>query len=357
MPEARKIIFNIKNNMRAPTPSSDSKPNRTAPRKGPGSIEAQIGLLVIFGILAAFILLEVAGSLSPFADTMEFQARFANIKDLREGDPVKMAGMTIGQVGSMTLDEGMVRVTLAIDEKHHASVRTDSEAAIQFEGLMGQHYVSLSFGKQGLTAESGAMLPAVEQPDLNRLMSKLESVAEGVQNLTSSFSGDSFNTVLQPLGDLIEQNKDKVSGILSHLESISGKVASGEGTIGKLVQEQTLYESALAAVEQLEKAGNDIQVTAEQAKEVVGRLKEGQGTLGKLSVDPTLYDETTQAMTQLREILVKLNDGKGSLGRIINDPALLNNATTTLQKINKATESIEDQGPMSVIGMTIGNLF
>ena len=112
MPEARKIIFNIKNNMRAPTPSSDSKPNRTAPRKGPGSIEAQIGLLVIFGILAAFILLEVAGSLSPFADAMEFQARFANIKDLREGDPVKMAGMTIGQVGSMTLDEGMVRVTL-----------------------------------------------------------------------------------------------------------------------------------------------------------------------------------------------------------------------------------------------------
>ena len=72
-------------------------------------------------------------------------------------------------------------------------------------------------------------------------------------------------------------------------------------------------------------------MTAEQAKEIVGRLQEGQGTLGKLSVDPTLYDETTQAMTQLREILVKLNDGKGSLGMIINDPALLNNATTTMQ--------------------------
>ena len=295
--------------MRAPTPSSDSKPNRTAPRKGPGSIEAQIGLLVIFGILAGFILLEVAGSLSPFADTMEFQARFANIKDLREGDPVKMAGMTIGQVGSMTLDEAMAQVTLAIDEKYHASVRIDSEAAIQFEGLMGQHYVSLSFGKQGLTAESGAMLPSVEQPDLNSLMSKLESVAEGVQNSTSSFSGDSFNAVLRPLGDLIEQNKDKVSGMLSHLESISAKVASGEGTIGKLIQEQTLYESALAAVEQL-KAGNDIQVTAEQAKEVVGRLKEGQGTLGKLSVDPTLYDEDDPSYDSASRNTVKLNDGK-----------------------------------------------
>ena len=47
--------------------------------------------------------------------------------------------------------------------------------------------------------------------------------------------------------------------MLSHLESISAKIASGEGTIGKLIHEQTLYESALAAVEQLEKAGNDIQ--------------------------------------------------------------------------------------------------
>ena len=53
----------------------------------------------------------------------------------------------------------------------------------------------------------------------------------------------------------------------------------------------------------------------------------------------------------------KLNQGKGSIGMLINDPSLLNNATTTLQKVNKATESLEDQGPMSVIGMAVGNLF
>ena len=53
----------------------------------------------------------------------------------------------------------------------------------------------------------------------------------------------------------------------------------------------------------------------------------------------------------------KLNQGQGSIGMLINDPSLLNNATTTLQKVNKATESLEDQGPMSVIGMALGNLF
>ena len=79
--------------------------------------------------------------------------------------------------------------------------------------------------------------------------------------------------------------------------------------------------------------------------------------MGKLTTDDTLYNESTVAMNNLKEILIKLNQGKGSIGMLINDPSLLKNATTTLQKVNKATESLEDQGPMSVIGMAVGNLF
>ena len=97
MPEARKIIFNIKNNMRAPTPSSDSKPK---PHRTQKRSRIDRGSDRSTGDLRYPCRLYFIGSRripSPFADAMEFQARFANIKDLREGDPVKMAGMTIGQ--------------------------------------------------------------------------------------------------------------------------------------------------------------------------------------------------------------------------------------------------------------------
>jgi phospholipid/cholesterol/gamma-HCH transport system substrate-binding protein len=76
-----------------------------------------------------------------------------------------------------------------------------------------------------------------------------------------------------------------------------------------------------------------------------------------LTRDEALYNETTVAMTNLREILQKMNRGQGSVGQLINDDSFLKNAKLTLQKVEKATEGLEDQGPLSVLGMAVNSLF
>ncbi len=70
-----------------------------------------------------------------------------------------------------------------------------------------------------------------------------------------------------------------------------------------------------------------------------------------------LYQEVTEAATHLKEVLQKVNHGQGSVGKLVNDEALIDNAKLTLQKLDKATESLEDQGPLSVIGILINPLF
>jgi len=65
----------------------------------------------------------------------------------------------------------------------------------------------------------------------------------------------------------------------------------------------------------------------------------------------------TEAATHLKEVLQKVNRGQGSVGKLVNDEALIDNAKLTLQKLDKATESLEDQGPLSVIGILINPLF
>ena len=62
-------------------------------------------------------------------------------------------------------------------------------------------------------------------------------------------------------------------------------------------------------------------------------------------------------MNNLREILQKMNRGQGTVGKLINDDSFLKNAKLSLQKLDKATDSLEDQGPLSVIGLAIGSLF
>ena len=86
-------------------------------------------------------------------------------------------------------------------------------------------------------------------------------------------------------------------------------------------------------------------------------MNAGEGTLGKLVKDDRLYAETTEMMTNLKEISQKINQGQGTVGKLINDPEFYKNARLTLQKLDQATESLEDSGPLSVLGMAIGKLF
>ncbi len=98
------------------------------------------------------------------------------------------------------------------------------------------------------------MLESVEQPDLSAIMAKLDKAAGGIANVAKSFSGDSINNLLGPLTDLIKQNSAHITATLSNLDNISSQIASGQGTVGKLIYNQTLYNSALDTVTNLQDA-------------------------------------------------------------------------------------------------------
>src|SRR2546426_4002650 len=83
-------------------------------------------------------------------------------------------------------------------------------------------------------------------------------------------------------------------------------------TVGKLIYDDALYNSALAAVTNLQDAASDIKLTVADARKVIEQANSGQGTVGKLLNDPALYNETTAVMTNAKEILQKVNQGQGS---------------------------------------------
>ena len=62
-------------------------------------------------------------------------------------------------------------------------------------------------------------------------------------------------------------------------------------------------------------------------------------------------------MTNLKEIFQKINQGQGSVGKFVNDDSFYKNVKLSLQKLDKATEGLEDQGPLSVLGIAVNSLF
>lgn len=320
------------------------------------SLETRLGIFFALAIVALLLLMELAGGLDFFHQGKYLRARFTSIQELKRGDPVKMAGVEIGTVEKIALADEQVEVTMKIAQD--ARVRTDSRATVRFLGLLGQNYVSVSFGSAtSPVAESGAEIQTDQQADFSTVMAKLDSAAAAAAGFATNFNLGNINELLGPLTDFFKQNSPRISGILTNVQSVSAEIASGKGTVGRLIYEDTLYTSTLSAVTNLDSTVTQANDLVTQAKTTLNQITEGQGTIGKLAKDDTLYREATAALTNLREILEKINQGKGSVGPLVNDPSLYRNARLTLQKVEKATESLEDQGPLSVLGTAASSLF
>lgn len=313
------------------------------------TLETRLGFFAALIVIAAVLILETLGSLENFRHGKHVRALFNTVQELKEGDRVKMAGVEVGRVEKIELYEGRVRVNMKLNA--NAPVKTDSTATIRFAGLLGQNFVSLDFGSPTAElADNNTYLPTAEQPDLNAIMQRLDNVAAGVENLTKSFSGDKIDNILGPLTDFFKQNNAQISATITNIKNISAQVADGKGTVGKLIMEDTLYNTALNTVSNFQDTAADMRSTIADARTVLADAKAGKGSLGKLLTDDALYNETTESMTNLKEILQKVNRGDGTVGKLVNDQEFYKNAKLTLQKLDKATESLEDQGPISVMG-------
>lgn len=322
------------------------------------SLETRIGIFVALTALAAVFILEMIGGVEKFTRGYHMYALFNNVQELKVGDRVKMAGVEVGRVERIDLDPTQNKVKVTMKIRKSAGIKTDSVAAVDFTGLMGQNLVSISFGSPSApAAEDQAFLNTAERPTLSTIMVKLDSVATGVENLTKSFTGDRLDNLLGPFTDFLKANQVPLTMTIANIQGITAQISKGQGTIGKLIYDQALYNSALNTVSNLQFATDDIKLTLGEARKVVDQINSGQGTIGKLVHDEKLYNETTASMTNLKEILEKINQGKGSVGKLVNDQEFYRNAKLTLQKLDKATEGLEDQGPLSVLGIAVNSLF
>jgi phospholipid/cholesterol/gamma-HCH transport system substrate-binding protein len=321
------------------------------------TLETRLGLFVTFAVIVGALILEMIGGTALFRRGMDLKARFNNVQELKEGDPVKMAGVQIGRVKEIGFAANKVLVIMRITERK-AAVRTDSKATVRFTGLMGQNYLNIDFGSgKGANALPDAELETIEQPDLSALMSKLEGVSTGVKKMTDTISDVNFNELLLPFTDFLKENRSRIAGILTNAQAVSEQIAAGKGTVGKLIFDEALHQTALNTLTNVNQTADEIQATVKETRAVVAHVNAGKGTIGKLTKDETIYLETAAAITNLKEILRKINQGQGSVGRLVNDESLFKNAKMSLQKLDKATEGLEDQGPLSIIGMAVSKLF
>src|SRR5690606_17164947 len=121
-------------------------------------LELTVGLFILAGLLALLILaLRVSGlTMSTNAGTYTVYAHFDNVSGLTARSKVTMAGVTIGQVKSITFDKNRYTglVEMAIDSEVN-TLPSDSTASIVTAGLLGEKYICISVRRDDMVLRAG----------------------------------------------------------------------------------------------------------------------------------------------------------------------------------------------------------
>ena len=131
-------------------------------RKGSAGVEVMVGLLVLAGAAALFFLAMSASNFASFEEQDGYlvKARFDNIGGLKVRSPVTLAGVMIGRVKSIEIDEQTFEAVVSLSiQARYDQIPEDTFAKILTQGLLGEQYIGLDpGGSEALLAEGSEII-------------------------------------------------------------------------------------------------------------------------------------------------------------------------------------------------------
>lgn len=318
---------------------------------------ARVGVFFVLGLALIYAVFTVIGNRS-FREEPGYslEATFKDLKTLTEGTDVRMAGVRIGSVESIDLVEGRGQARLRIQPD--VRIPGDSVASIGIASLLGQNYISIEFGNSATPPLAGGdRIDVRESVDLNDIMRDLGELGAKFNTVADSFSGEQMNSLFSNLNGLVTDNRRQINTIVDNIDEITTTLRAGEGTLGKLMTDDTAYTEMLAMVTEIKGAATDARALFEDAGSIMQDVKTGQGTLGQLLYDDRIAAELNTAVVNIRDFSEALNSGEGTLGKLVTDDSLYQELQAMLRKAEQALDSVGDAGPVTAVGAAAGVLF
>ncbi|MGH9369217.1 MAG: MlaD family protein [Thermoanaerobaculia bacterium] len=283
----------------------------------------RVGLVVLVALFFTMIGVFMVGRRANlFKKKWPYQTHFDSAAGLVAGNPVRLNGVTVGNVIEVSLspkpEDQTVLVTYEVDRRVAPRLRTGTQASIKTIGLLGDKYIDLS---GGAAAESqipiGSDIKAA--PDVG-----LEKLLEGG-------------------GDLLTD----LSAIARSLKSILGRTEKGEGFLGAITSKSP----------ESERLGNSFNAALHSLNTILKKVEGGQGLVGKLLIDDKYGRETSEslagAIRSVQSLLGKIDEGmrtgEGAIPALLSDPegkkrlyALVDDLATAAASLARVTRSLEE---------------
>lgn len=250
---------------------------------------ARLGIIIASAFVLFLVALFTIGDRTfLFSSTMQVETQFTNVAGLQEGAPVQFQGINVGRVQDVALPLAPgenIRVTMSISTKAQHLIRKNTQAQIKSDGLVGEQIIVLvNPAEIAESLEEGESLVGVDPFDLFEITDKAMTSVRTFENAAIAF------------------------------EDIMRDVQRGEGTLGKVIYDSTLYVELVKTTNESRRVMTGLANSAEASAQI-------------------LVDLATDAAKGIESILAKADSGNGTLAKFLNDPALYNSFIATADSL------------------------
>ena len=309
-------------------------------------MQVRIGALVLVGIVLFIgFVLSIGKRSALFQEKYSLWSSFSSTEGLAEGSPVRLAGVTVGNVTRISFGreprDRRITVTLSVERRVQDRIRDDSVASIGTIGLVGDKVLDITVGSHDRPVlQPGMQLPSVDPLDYGQLLRKGDRILDNVTGITASlnefFSGGG-KTEKRTLNDALRSLQTTLVEIetgqgLAH-DLIYGK--QGAELLGHVDRTAQTLERLAAAVEKergllhaliytpQEETLGRLTRTLDRADDLLKDAKEGPGLLHALIYDregPELMARLSRTSERLDALVGSLQEGQGLVPALLFDP-------------------------------------
>lgn len=262
--------------------------------------EIQIGVFVLAGIVAVIVALMMLTDPGTFRGRYIVATTLPDAGGLRKGDPVQMRGVPVGRVKNFAIGEGGVVVSLELEKEH--PVPADSRVELETGGLFGGGIVNIVPGRSAEELEDGDVLPGGAGEGIFDVAAgvgvRADTVLGRAQELLSPGNIQAVGASTRELQSLLTQLAALAAEQRRELAVLSASLRRSAAGVESAATRPEL-ERAVARMDsislQLDRSTASLTRSTASLEEVLGRIERGEGTLGKLSRDDSLYNNLNRA--------------------------------------------------------------
>lgn len=298
------------------TNASDEEILKSTPR-GSGGKEAQVGVFVLLGLISFVVILFWMTDPATLRGRYMLVTEVDHAGGVRAGDPVQMQGVNIGRVHDFEmLDDNRVIITMEIEGEWPIPI--GSETVMGEAGLFGGRSMEIIRGPGPGVYAAGDTLVG-EGASGSGLLSSVDELSGQAQTVLVSLnamlndstvgavqgSAQELRTLLSRLSAVTDEQRVALRELTTNLNAAAEGLESASAAGPDIASAAARADSAMV---QLRATSESLDAATASLNTILGRMEQGEGTLGRLSTDESLYVNLNTAAQSLTALMTDLQE-------------------------------------------------